>query len=144
MLYGFRPGRSTTDAIFALCQLIEQYKECQENLYCVFIDLEKAYNCVTREEVWNCLILKSVLETCIQLIQGMYEGNTTHVSCMNGCSKSFAVMVGSHQESALSPFLLAIFMDCRTENIRRRPPCKMMFADDVFLRTNPREELQKN
>ena len=56
---GFMPGRNTTDAVFALRQLIVQYRERQQNLHCVFIDLEKTYNCVPREKVWNYLRLKS-------------------------------------------------------------------------------------
>ena len=34
-------GKSTTDAIFALGQLQERYREGQQDLHCVFIDLEK-------------------------------------------------------------------------------------------------------
>ena len=54
-----------------------------------------------------------------QLIQDMYEGTATHVRCMNGCSEPFAVAVGVHQRSALSPFLLTIIMDYRMENKRK-------------------------
>ncbi|XP_063615696.1 craniofacial development protein 2-like [Penaeus indicus] len=42
--FGFMPGRSTTDAIFALRQLMEKYREGQRELHSVFIDLEKAYD----------------------------------------------------------------------------------------------------
>ena len=41
--FGFMPGRSTTEAILLLCQLVERFRERKRNLHIVFIDLEKAY-----------------------------------------------------------------------------------------------------
>ena len=43
---GFMPGRSGTEAIFALRQLYEKCHEKQRELHAVFIDLEKAYDTV--------------------------------------------------------------------------------------------------
>ena len=39
--FGFVEGKSTTDTIFALRQLQERYREVQQDVHCVFIDLEK-------------------------------------------------------------------------------------------------------
>ena len=49
--YEFMPGKGTTDAMFALRMLMEKYREGQRELHCVFVDLEKAYNRVPREEL---------------------------------------------------------------------------------------------
>ena len=42
--FGFMPGRSATDAIFAMRQLMENYREKRKEFHIVFIDLEKAYD----------------------------------------------------------------------------------------------------
>ena len=41
---GFVEGKSTTVAMCVLRQLQERYREGQQDLHCVFIDLEKAYD----------------------------------------------------------------------------------------------------
>ena len=49
--YEFMPGKGTTDAMFALRMLMEKYREGQRELRCVFVDLEKVYDRVSREEL---------------------------------------------------------------------------------------------
>ena len=49
--YGFMPGKGTTDAMFSLIMLVEKYREGQRELHCVFVDLKKAYDGVSREEL---------------------------------------------------------------------------------------------
>lgn len=142
--FGFMPGRSTTDAIFALRQLMEKYREGQKDLHCVFIDLEKAYDRVPRTEVWNCLRLKEVDEKYIRLIQDMYRDSRTKVRCAAGITEEFLVTVGLHQGSALSPFLFDIVIDCQTEQIQREAPWDMLFADDVALCGEMREEVEES
>ena len=46
--FGFGPGKSTTEPIFALRMLQEKYREKSKELYVVFVDLEKAYDRVYR------------------------------------------------------------------------------------------------
>ncbi|MCJ8738184.1 hypothetical protein PDJAM_G00032500 [Pangasius djambal] len=60
--YGFMPRKNTTDAIFALRILMEKYRDGQRELHCVFLDLEKAYDRVAREELWYCMRKSGVVE----------------------------------------------------------------------------------
>ena len=39
----------------------------------VFIDLEKAYDRVPRQEVWRCMREKGVPEKYVMIVQDMYE-----------------------------------------------------------------------
>ena len=50
--FGFRIGRSTMDPVFALNILQEKYKEKQNDLHIIFVDLENAYDRVTRYFIW--------------------------------------------------------------------------------------------
>ena len=131
--FGFMAGRSTTDAIFCLRMLLEKWTEGQKAVHCAFIDLEKVYGRVPREELWECLRLAETLECCIKIIQDIYDGATTTVRSAAGLTKEFKVGVGPHQSSALSPFLFAIIIDRLTEDIRKDAPWDMLFADDIVL-----------
>ena len=95
--YGFMPGKSTTDALFALRVLMEKYREGQKELHCVFEDLEKAYDKVPREEVWYCMRKSGLAEKYVIIVQDMYDGSTTAVRCAVGVTEGFEVKVGLHQ-----------------------------------------------
>ena len=72
--FGFMPGRSTTDAIFIIKQTIEQCREGQKDICVTFIDLEKAYDRVPREEIWRSMRERLVPEKYVKLVQYMYTG----------------------------------------------------------------------
>ena len=55
MQFGFVPGRGTTDAIFIIRQLQEQYIAANKPLYFAFVDLEKAFDQVPRKVLWWAL-----------------------------------------------------------------------------------------
>ncbi|KAK3535500.1 hypothetical protein QTP70_016924 [Hemibagrus guttatus] len=82
--YGFMPRKSTTDAIFAMRILMEKYRDGQRELHCVFVDLEKAYDRVPREELWYCMRKSGVAEKYVRVVQDMYERSRTAVKCAVG------------------------------------------------------------
>ena len=141
--YEFRSGNETTDAMFALRMLMKKYREGQRELHCVFVDLEKAYNRVPREELWYCMRKSGIVEKYVQLVQNMYEGSETVVRCAVRTTESFKVKVGLHQGSALSTFLFAVIMDRLTNEVRRETPWTTLFADDIVICEETREEVER-
>ena len=140
--YGFMPGKETTDAMFALRMLMEKYRKGQRELHCVFVDLEKAYDRVLEEQLWYCMRKSGMGEKYVRLVQDMYEGSENVVRCAVGTTESFKVKVGLHQGSALSLFLFAVIMDRLTDEVRREPPWTMLFADDIVICNETKEEVE--
>ena len=83
-----------------------------------------------------------IVEKYVRLVQDVYEESKTVVRCAVGTTESFKVKVGLHQGSALSPFLFAVIMDRLTDKVRREPPCTMLFADDIVICEETREEVE--
>ncbi|KAK3534920.1 hypothetical protein QTP70_002004 [Hemibagrus guttatus] len=65
-------------------------------------------------------------------------------SCAVGQTEEFNVEVGLHQGSALSPFLFAILMDQLSEEVRQESPWTKMFADDIVICSESREQVEEN
>ena len=108
----------------------------------MFIDLEKASERIPREELHWCVRYKGVSETYIRLVKDMHHQCETVASCAAGLSESSAVEVGLHQGSSFPPFLFAIMMDSRTENIRKETHWQMMFTDNVVLCAKEKDVLE--
>ena len=85
--YGFKPGKSTIEPIFALIILQEKYLEKRKELHMVFVDLEKAHDRIPRDLVWWSLRKRGLDELYITVIRDMYERSKTKVRTLTGSTK---------------------------------------------------------
>ena len=60
---------------------MEECREGQKELHCVFVDMERVYGKVAREEVWYCMRTSGVAEKYVRIVQDMYDDSTTAVRC---------------------------------------------------------------
>ena len=91
------PGRGTTDAIICGAATYGETSGKTERLHMVFIDLEKMYDRVPRQEVWICIREKGVPEKCVMIVHDMYEGARTWVKSSIGLKDTIPVGIGLHQ-----------------------------------------------
>lgn len=123
---------------------MEKHRCNQENLYLLFIDLEKAFDRVPRKLVWQSLRAQGTPEAYITLVQDMYNRIFTQIKSPAGLSGPFQVGVGVHQGSALSPLLFNLSMDYITRSIQAPTPWCILYADDIVLITKRASELKES
>ncbi len=58
---GFRVGRGCVDQVFAVRQVCEKYVAKGKDVYWAFMDLEKVYDRVDRDAMWQVLRLYGVV-----------------------------------------------------------------------------------
>jgi sorting nexin-29 len=66
--YGFRRGKSTTDHVFTLRQIMSKYYKFEKNLHLVFVDYKQAYDSVDTEELRKALVILGISKNYVNLI----------------------------------------------------------------------------
>ena len=61
------PGRGIIDAIFILRLLQENYWQKKKNIYFLFVDLEKAFDCVPHRILWWTMLELEINKWIIQI-----------------------------------------------------------------------------
>ena len=108
---GFRKGRSCSDQIFSLRQIIEQSNEWNNTLYANFIDFQKAFDSVDREALWKTLAHYGILPKIINIIKMLYSNFSAKVICGLELSPEFEIKAGVKQGCLLSPLLFSMCVD---------------------------------
>jgi hypothetical protein len=127
--------------IFLIRQLMERCREQKKDLHMIIIDLEKAYDKVSRNVMWWSLQKHKVSTKYITLIKDIYDNVVTSVRTSDRDTNDFPINTGLHQGSALSPYLFTLMMDEVTRDIQGGIPWCMIFTDDVVLVDENRMEV---
>jgi len=99
---GFRKGRSCTDAIFTVQQIIEKRKEHNLPLFILFIDYEKAYDNANREKLWEMMHNK-IPKYLLNTITCIYRNTKVRIKFNDGISEPIHINKGVRQGCGLSP-----------------------------------------
>ena len=117
---GFRRGRGCTDQIFTVRQICEKYLGKGKDVYFAFLDLEKAYDRVDRDAMWNVLRLYGIGGRLLRGVKSFYVGSKACVRVGNEVSEWFPVRVGLRQGCVMSPWLFNLYMDGVVREVNAR------------------------
>ncbi|CAF1656013.1 unnamed protein product, partial [Adineta ricciae] len=108
---GFRSNRSTIDQIFTLKMIMEKSRECNRPLSMCFVDIQKAYDSVNRDLLWEICKHYGLPPKTDRLIQLLYKDTTAGVRINDELSDSFNIDTGVQQGGIPSCILFNILFD---------------------------------
>ncbi|GFS26060.1 retrovirus-related Pol polyprotein from type-2 retrotransposable element R2DM [Elysia marginata] len=88
---GLRKRRGTRDHIFNLRNIIEKFREIDEDVHVCFIDYSKAFDCVIHKDLWRKLRDMGIHNNIVKLIENLYAGQQAVVRLECGMSDWFSV-----------------------------------------------------
>ncbi|XP_061707843.1 uncharacterized protein LOC133518227 [Cydia pomonella] len=119
---GFRSQRSTVDMIFSLRQLQEKCREQNSPLVVAFVDLNKAFDTVSRAGLYSVLVSIGCPPKLLKIVRSFHEGMEATILHNGETSAPFDVRRGVRQGCVLAPTLFGIFFSVLL---------KVAFGDDL-------------
>ena len=150
---GFRKGRVTRDQVANICWIIEKAREFQENIYCCFIDYNKAFDCVDHNKVWKILKEMGIRDHLTCLLRNLYAGQVGMVRTEHGTTDWLQIGNRVCQGCILSPCLFNLCAEYIMRNagleeaqsgikIAGRNINNLRYADDNTLMAESKEEVK--
>ena len=95
--------------IFVLMQIQEKCREQNIGLYTAFVDLTKAFDTVSHDELWKILARLGCTLKFLTILCQLHEGQQGQVKHNGSLSGSFPISNGVKQGCILAPTLFSIF-----------------------------------
>ena len=108
MQFGFIPVTGTINALFILRKLQDEYHANGKKLYMCFVDLERAFDRVSRKLLEWSMRKKGIPEVLVRSVMSLYEAAKTRVIVDYELSEEFEVKVRMHQGSVLSQMVVDV------------------------------------
>ena len=124
---------------------MEKKLEKQGSMCIGFVDLEKAFDTVSREMVMATFRWLGVPEAEVRMMEATYEQRNVRVIIGAGMSEQFSVNIGLRQGSALSPLLFIVVMELISRKVSMKNTSrKLLYADDLAIVAEDKEELNES
>ena len=156
---GFIKEKGCSDQIFAVRQVCEKHLAKDKEVFWAFMDLEKAYDRIDREDLWTVMRMYGIGGRLLEGVKSFYMNSRACVRVGNSASDWFPVNVGLRQGCVMSPWLFNIFMDGVVREMNARMAREgvrlknadggewrlnqLLFADDTALVADSEEALRQ-
>ena len=114
---GFRKGRGTRDQIANICWIIKKAR-VPENIYFLFIDYTKAFDCVDHNILWKILKEMGIPDHLTCLLRNLYAGQEAIVRTGHRTTDWFQIWKGVRQGYILSPCLFNLHAEYIIRNAK--------------------------
>ena len=118
--YGFRPKKSTAQAIFIARRLMDISERAGTNLTITLLDWKMAFDKVNQTKLLQVLRRLRVPPRMLKLIQHIYSNPKFRVSAEGRQSESMIQNSGIRQGCPLSPYLFVLLMSAMFTDIKSR------------------------
>jgi len=136
---GFRPGRSTTDAIHIMQQILEKALEYDITLHILFIDFKQAFDKVKRGRITTEMTKMGIPQKLVNLVNMTLNETTAIAKIGTETTESFKVQEGVRQGDTLSATLFNIALESAIRKadlggtINVKDVQIIAYADDVTI-----------
>ena len=94
---GFRAGRSCSEQILTLRNIIEQCHNWQKPLRINYIDFKKAFDSIHRASLWKILELYDIPSKYINIFKALYRDSSCCVTTREDNTEMFSILTGVRQ-----------------------------------------------
>lgn len=129
--FGFREGRSTTDAVMSIIQDAVAGFDSGQRTLLTLCDLTKAFDCLLPDLLFAKLEACGVRGVPLQFIQSYFNDRKQYVSFRNGRSGLLQQSYGVPQGSVIGPLFFIIYINDLSSFVTRASTT--LFADDTTL-----------
>ena len=149
---GFRPGKSTSDQIFTLRQILEKTREFQIDTHHLFIDFKQAYDSIVGDELYVAMDQLGIPRRLISLCQMTLLDTKSAVRVSKKASQPFNTTKGFRQGDALSCDLFNICLEIIVRRVGIRTSSNIItksiqllgYADDIDIVARNVEDLKRS
>ncbi|KAK9881036.1 hypothetical protein WA026_014379 [Henosepilachna vigintioctopunctata] len=149
---GFRTGRSCTDAIFVMRQVLEKSIEFNKPAFLCFIDLQNAFEKIQLKDVIRLLYSRGIPKNLVETIKDIYSQNNIQLHVNGKLTQKIPIYEGIRQGDSLGPLLLNIVMDeiitevetCRGYKLGDKKLNILCYGGNAVLFAEKENDLQRN